>query len=171
LRYQVQNRYQDGGWEKVDGEVYRDSATAVSRAKSFASRPIFYGMTRVLDLAKNIVVQTFSAGGEPINDIEATCERAAMEVSLMPKWKQEILGGKACDYHISPNGSVAGTFHHAAEAWALSEFLTIPSRILHPHIYQGMLDDFLETLAFAKWEAGSDLRAMLGHGLPESRTS
>lgn len=154
MRYQVQNRYQDGGWENVEGEVYRDPETAISRAKSFSEQPIFYGMARVLDLATNFAVKTFGAGGQPVNDIAETCRRAEMEVSLMPKWKQAALGGTPREYHISPNGSVAGTFHHAAEAWVLSEYLTIPNRMLHPAMYQGMLDDFLESLAFVKWEAG-----------------
>jgi hypothetical protein len=168
MRYQVQNRYQDGGWENVQGEVYRDSDTAVSRAESFAKQPIFYGMARVLDLATNFPVKTFSAGGQPVHDIGETCRRAEMEVSLMPKWKQTALGGprEARDYHISPNGSVAGTFHHAAEAWALSEFLTIPNRMLHPAMYQGMLDDFLDRQA---WRSPSGRPANELHTMPRLR--
>ncbi len=47
--------------------------------------------------------------------------------------------------HVSPNGAEPGSFAHAAEAWALSQGMSIPDEQRFPHMYRGMLDDFSES--------------------------
>lgn len=52
--------------------------------------------------------------------------------------------------HISPYGAIPGTWQYAAEAWVRDQGLKIPTK-KHPHMYQGMLDDFQESGAYEEW--------------------
>ncbi len=47
--------------------------------------------------------------------------------------------------HVSPNGAEPGSFAYAAEAWLLSQGMSIPDEQKLPHMYRGMLDDFSES--------------------------
>jgi hypothetical protein len=62
-RYQLQNSYQDSGWETIDGEAYYVENVAVKRAAILSQDAICYGMVRVVDLQKGVVVCTYGAGG------------------------------------------------------------------------------------------------------------
>jgi hypothetical protein len=47
----------------------------------------------------------------------------------------------------TPDAPEEGSLAWAAEQWMLSQELTVPSESKHPHLYQGMLDEFLESEA------------------------
>ncbi len=63
--FQLQNRYQDSGWDNLPGEEFHHSEPAVSRAGELSKDAIWYGMVRVIDTVKKEVVKTFAAGGTP----------------------------------------------------------------------------------------------------------
>lgn len=64
-KYYLQNRYQDGGWDRLPGEDYDDRGEAICRASVLSNDAIAYGMVRVVDsdcLECYSVVVTFGAG-------------------------------------------------------------------------------------------------------------
>jgi len=60
--FQLQNRYQDSGWENLD-EEYDSAKKAKKRALKLSKDAICYGMVRVVDVEKKQVIVTFPAGG------------------------------------------------------------------------------------------------------------
>ncbi len=63
-RYQLENRYQDSGWETLNDEQYHVETVATKRARMLAKDVIAYGMVRVVDTQKNVVIITIPAGGD-----------------------------------------------------------------------------------------------------------
>ena len=63
-RYQLQNRYQDSGWELLN-EEFDSVGDAVITASRYSMKPIVYGMVRVVDVKLREIVVTFPAGLEP----------------------------------------------------------------------------------------------------------
>lgn len=59
-RYQLENRYQDSGWEDM-GESFDSRDDAVWRAAEYSSKGMYYGMVRVIDGMFGVVVITFAA--------------------------------------------------------------------------------------------------------------
>jgi hypothetical protein len=47
--------------------------------------------------------------------------------------------------HVSPNGAEEGSFVYLAEEWTIEHGGTIPSEEKFPHMFQGMIDDYLES--------------------------
>jgi hypothetical protein len=62
MRYKLQNRYQDSGWENLDEEFHTEKE-AVQKASVLCQDAICYGMVRVVDLVEKQVIITFPAGG------------------------------------------------------------------------------------------------------------
>jgi len=66
--FYLENRYQDGGWERLD-ENFENFEVAVLRAAILCQNSIVYGMVRVCQLYRhgdqdhNTVLVTFPAGG------------------------------------------------------------------------------------------------------------
>ena len=60
--YQLQNRYQDSGWETLDHEKFSSVVVATSRAAILSKNAICYGMVRVVDLSTEVIIVTFSNG-------------------------------------------------------------------------------------------------------------
>lgn len=58
--YRIQNSYQDSGWEDA-GHEYLSLSDAFTKAEWCASKPILYGMVRIVD-ADGWIVKTFGAG-------------------------------------------------------------------------------------------------------------
>jgi hypothetical protein len=97
----------------------------------------------VLYAPESALIENIKRDLQPTPTPEQTFgERATQEVSTWPAWKQEALGGKAAEHHVSPNGAEPGSVVHDAEAWLLKEGLKIPNKYRHPWLYQGMLDDY-----------------------------
>ena len=59
----MENRYQDSGWEPLDGEDFLNANAAARRAAGLSKDAICYGMVRVVDMAVKKVVVTYAAGG------------------------------------------------------------------------------------------------------------
>lgn len=145
-QYQIQNRYQDSGWEQTN-ESFADKYEANRFAFECSKRPVVYGMVRVVDTLADKVVVEYGAGhgqSRPIIDLDfkATIEHATQEVSTWPAWKQGCLGGTPARDHISPNGAEPDSVVHDAEKWLLSKGGKIPISGKFPHMFQGMLDDY-----------------------------
>ena len=62
MRYKLQNRYQDSGWEDL-GMEFDIPKRAVKKALKCSKDAIAYGMVRVVDVKEKRVVVTFAAGG------------------------------------------------------------------------------------------------------------
>jgi hypothetical protein len=58
--YRIQNSYQDSGWEET-GHEYLSLDDAFTKAEWCASKPILYGMVRIVD-ADGRIIKTFGAG-------------------------------------------------------------------------------------------------------------
>ena len=67
LRYRLENRYQDSGWEDLE-TPFANCTEAIACAGSLAKDSIIYGMTRVVDLVEGEVVITFAAGGGVVSE-------------------------------------------------------------------------------------------------------
>lgn len=63
MRFKLQNRYQDGGWESMHDE-YDDLLTAVCKAADCSYDAICCGMVRVLD-GDNVVIE-YGAGSKGV---------------------------------------------------------------------------------------------------------
>ncbi len=61
--FQLQNRYQDSGWETLDREQFSRLDKAKKRAHKLSKNAISYGMVRVINLANNSVEVEYPAGG------------------------------------------------------------------------------------------------------------
>ena len=61
MRFKLQNRYQDSGWENLN-ESFHTTEEAEDKALEFSKNSICYGMVRVVDTSKQEVVSTFSGG-------------------------------------------------------------------------------------------------------------
>ena len=59
----LQNRYQDSGWGNLPDQRYYREQDAIKAAAGLSCDAICYGMVRVVDLSKGIVIKTFPAGG------------------------------------------------------------------------------------------------------------
>ncbi len=63
-RYQLWNRYQDGGWTELDNEAFDVANDAIARAAVLSKDVTCYGMVEVRDQVKGpLPVITFPAGG------------------------------------------------------------------------------------------------------------
>ncbi len=62
MRYVIQNKYQDEGWEVIHSTS--DKKQALKFAKKKSKDGICYGMLRVIDTEKNKVLVTYPAGGK-----------------------------------------------------------------------------------------------------------
>ena len=62
MRYKLQNRYQDSGWEEL-GEQFSNLNDANRRAHDLSKDAICYGMVRVVDVTNGIVEAEYPAGG------------------------------------------------------------------------------------------------------------
>ena len=61
MRYVIQNRYQDEGWEVIHS--ISDKKQALKFAKKKSKDAICYGMVRVVDTKLNEILITHTAGG------------------------------------------------------------------------------------------------------------
>lgn len=98
------------------------------------------------------VLRTEPTGWRPFDNFADACRQASVIVSSWPDWKKRVLGYAVKGPHISPNGAEPGSLVHAAEAWLLSQGLFIPDQGKHRHLFQGMLDDFCESDAYAEFD-------------------
>ncbi len=65
MKYILQHRYQDSGWE-ILGEEFDSVDDAVQRAAILSRKSIIYGMVRVVD--DSGVIITFPAGCSPYQE-------------------------------------------------------------------------------------------------------
>jgi hypothetical protein len=63
MSYQLQNRYQDSGWETLDREKFDSLRKARKRARKLSKNAIAYGMVRVVNLVSKVVEVEYPAGG------------------------------------------------------------------------------------------------------------
>lgn len=63
MRYLIQNRYQSSGWENLERE--QSICVALEKVQLYSQNPIYYGMTRIVDMHDETIIVTYSAGGGP----------------------------------------------------------------------------------------------------------
>lgn len=163
MNFRLQNRYQDSGWEDIPGLMSR--VVAVDEAWKMAKDAVRNGMVRVVSEDGKEVFTTYGAGvnnGSPgvfqdqyiadrkraweldSEEFRAFGKECQMRVSMWPDWKKQAMG-IPLGPHISPNGAKPGSVVHDAEAWCLSQGLTIPLQSKYRHMFQAMLDDYSES--------------------------
>ncbi len=64
MNFKLQNCYQDGGWENLDGEEFDDFNDARKRAKKLRKDAMCYGMVRVID-SEGSVIEYPAGSGKP----------------------------------------------------------------------------------------------------------
>jgi len=80
MNYQLQNRYQDSGWETLEHEKFEYLTDANGRAKELSKNAVAYGMVRVVNRSTGNVEVEYPAGGDWKEDLPKPPEQKPDEL-------------------------------------------------------------------------------------------